>query len=92
MIRLTDRATRLASLHGPVTRFLRDHMMSWVARFPGFDEKLGEAISGIAVNYRHSPIVEEDAGGLPGPGAGDRAPDAPLEKPDGGPPLRPPPI
>jgi 2-polyprenyl-6-methoxyphenol hydroxylase-like FAD-dependent oxidoreductase len=28
VIRQTDRVTRLVSLHGSVTRFLRDHMMS----------------------------------------------------------------
>jgi 2-polyprenyl-6-methoxyphenol hydroxylase-like FAD-dependent oxidoreductase len=34
VIRQTDRATRLVSLHGSATRFIRDHMMSWVARCP----------------------------------------------------------
>jgi 2-polyprenyl-6-methoxyphenol hydroxylase-like FAD-dependent oxidoreductase len=88
VIRQTDRATRLVSLHGTVTRFIRDHMMSWVARLPGFEQRLGAAISGIAVNYRHSPIVEEHSAGVPGPAAGDRAPDAPLTRADGGAALR----
>jgi hypothetical protein len=41
-------------------------------------EKLGDGLSGLAVNYRRSPIVEEHATGTAGPAAGDRAPDAPL--------------
>ena len=88
VIRQTDRATRLVSLHGTATRFIRDHMMFWVARLPGFEERLGAALSGTAVNYRHSPIVEECAAGLHGPAAGDRAPDAPLTTSEGGTALR----
>jgi hypothetical protein len=45
-------------------------------------------LSGIAVNYRHSPIVEEHAAEMAGPFAGDRAPDAPLVKANGGGSLR----
>jgi hypothetical protein len=78
VIRQTDRGTRLISLHGSVTRFIRDHMISLVAALPGFEERLGEALSGIAVNYRRSPIVEEHGAGMAGPAAGERAPDAPL--------------
>ncbi|HEX3413044.1 MAG TPA: FAD-dependent monooxygenase [Stellaceae bacterium] len=78
VIRQTDRATRLVSLHGTVARFIRDHMMSLLTQIPAVAEKLGEGLSGIAVNYRHSPIVEEHASGMAGPAAGDRAPDAPL--------------
>jgi hypothetical protein len=74
VIRQTDRATRLVSLHGSVTRFVRDHLMSLLTRIPMVQEKLGEGLSGIVVNYRHSPIVEEHASGLHGPSAGDRAP------------------
>ena len=74
VIRQTDRATRLVSLHGTVTRFIRDHMMSLLTRLPGFGERLGEGISGIAVNYRHSRIVEDHGGRTAGPAAGDRAP------------------
>jgi 2-polyprenyl-6-methoxyphenol hydroxylase-like FAD-dependent oxidoreductase len=88
VIQQTDRATRLVSLHGTVTRFLRDHLMSLVTRLPSVEEKLGEGLSGIAVNYRRSPIVEEHNRGAPGPAAGDRAPDAPVEKADSGTPLR----
>jgi 2-polyprenyl-6-methoxyphenol hydroxylase-like FAD-dependent oxidoreductase len=84
VIRQTDRATRLVSLHGTVTRFVRDHMMSLLTRVPGFEERMGEAISGIAVNYRHSTIVEDHGAGAAGPAAGDRAPDAPLVAAAGG--------
>jgi 2-polyprenyl-6-methoxyphenol hydroxylase-like FAD-dependent oxidoreductase len=78
VIRQTDRATRLVSLHGTVARFIRDHMMSLLTQIPAVAEKLGEGLSGLAVNYRHSPIVEEHGAGMAGPAAGDRAPDAPL--------------
>ena len=33
--------------------------MSLLTQIPAVTEKLGEGLSGIAVNYRHSPIVEE---------------------------------
>jgi 2-polyprenyl-6-methoxyphenol hydroxylase-like FAD-dependent oxidoreductase len=78
VIRQTDRATRVVSLHGSVTRFVRDHLMSLLAQIPAVAEKLGEGLSGLAVNYRHSPIVAEHPARMAGPAAGDRAPDAPL--------------
>ena len=78
VIRQTDRATRLVSLHGTVARFVRDHMMSLLTQIPAVAEKLGEGLSGLAVDYRRSPIVEDHATGTAGPAAGDRAPDAPL--------------
>ena len=84
VIRQTDRATRLISLHGTVSRFVRDHLMSLLSRIPVVAEQLGEGISGLAVNYRHSPIVENHANGRDGVAAGDRAPDASLDRADGG--------
>jgi 2-polyprenyl-6-methoxyphenol hydroxylase-like FAD-dependent oxidoreductase len=77
VIRQTDRATRLVSLHGTTARFIRDHMTSLLTQIPAVAEKLGEGLSGLAINYRHSPIIGGHAGRA-GPAAGDRAPDAPL--------------
>src|SRR5437868_14588625 len=71
VIRQTDRATRLVSLHGTVARFIRDHMMSLLTQIPAVAEKLGDGLSGLAVNYRRSPIVEEHATGTAGPAAYD---------------------
>jgi 2-polyprenyl-6-methoxyphenol hydroxylase-like FAD-dependent oxidoreductase len=88
VIRQTDRATRLISLHGSVSRFVRDHLMSLLTQIPAVAEKLGEGISGLAVNYRRSPIVENHANGRDGPAAGDRAPDASLGRKDDGARLR----
>jgi 2-polyprenyl-6-methoxyphenol hydroxylase-like FAD-dependent oxidoreductase len=45
VIRQTDRATRLISLHGAVTSFVRDNLMSLLTRIPAVAEKFGEAIS-----------------------------------------------
>ena len=84
VIRQTDRATRLVSLHGTFTRFIRDHMMALLTRLPGFEERLGEGISGIAINYRRSAIVEDHRNGTADLTAGDRAPDAPLVSTKGG--------
>jgi 2-polyprenyl-6-methoxyphenol hydroxylase-like FAD-dependent oxidoreductase len=78
VIRQTDRATRLVSLHGTTARFIRDHMMSLLTQIPAVAEKLGEGLSGLAINYRRSPIIEEHSAGKAGSAAGDRAPDAPL--------------
>jgi 2-polyprenyl-6-methoxyphenol hydroxylase-like FAD-dependent oxidoreductase len=83
VIRQTDRATRLISLHGSVARFVRDHLMSLLTQIPAVAEKFGEAISGLAVNYRRSPIVEDHAARAVGPAAGDRAPDASVGMADG---------
>jgi hypothetical protein len=46
-------------------------------------EKFGEAISGLAVNYRRSSIIEDHAARAAGPAAGDRAPNASLGMADG---------
>ncbi|HEY3909530.1 MAG TPA: FAD-dependent monooxygenase [Stellaceae bacterium] len=88
VIRQTDRATRLVSLHGSVTRFMRDHLMSLLTRLPSVEERIGEAVSGTAVNYRQSPIVEDHPIGGTGPHAGDRAPDAVVSTVRGGASLR----
>jgi hypothetical protein len=88
VIRQTDRATRLISLHGSVTSFVRDHLMSLLTQIPAVAQKFGEAISGLAVNYRRSPIVEDHAARAAGPAAGDRAPDASVGRADGRVPLR----
>ena len=60
---------------------MRNQLMSFLTGLPGIEERLGEGLSGIAVNYRHSPIVEEYGSELAGPAAGDRAPDALLVDP-----------
>jgi 2-polyprenyl-6-methoxyphenol hydroxylase-like FAD-dependent oxidoreductase len=88
VIRQTDRATRLVSMHGSATRFVRDHLMSLVTRLPSVEERIGTAVSGISVDYRHSPVVEDHAVGTQGPRAGDRAPDALVSKVQGGASLR----
>jgi hypothetical protein len=62
-------------VHGSVTRFIRDNLMSLLARLPSVEERIGEAVSGIAVDYRHNPIVEDHSTGTTGPRAGDRASD-----------------
>jgi hypothetical protein len=85
VIRQTDRATRLVSLHGTIGRFVRDHLMSLLSRLPGSEERIGEGLSGIAVNYRRSPIVEEHGSVMAGPTAGDRAPDAAVADANGRP-------
>ncbi|MBV8089701.1 MAG: FAD-dependent monooxygenase [Alphaproteobacteria bacterium] len=84
VIRQTDRATRLVAPHGGAVRFLRDHMMSLLTRLPAVERRIGPALAGIAVDYRNSPIVEERAGGLAEVLAGDRAPDVPLARAEGG--------
>ena len=88
VIRQTDRATRMISLHGSVTSFVRDHLMSLLTQIPAVAEKFGEGISGLAVNYPHSPIVEDHTVRAAGPAAGERAPDASLGMADGRMPLR----
>jgi hypothetical protein len=57
--------------------------MSLLTQIPPLAEKIGETISGLSVNYRHSPIVAGHAIGTAGPTAGDRAPDAAVWRADG---------
>ena len=83
VVRQTDRGTRLISLHGAVPRFLRDHLLSLASRLPPVAERFGEAIAGLAGNYRDSPTVEDAAAVAAGPHAGERAPDVALDDADG---------
>ena len=76
-------ATPDSRLQAPAIRFIRDHLLSLATWLPPIVEKLGEAISGIAIDYRSSPIVADHARGAAGPHAGDRALDAVLDDAQG---------
>jgi FAD binding domain len=84
VVRQTDRGTRLISLHGAVARFVRDHLLSPASRLPPVADRFGEAIAGLAGNYRDSSIVEDHAATAVSPHAGERAPDVALDAGESG--------
>lgn len=59
LIRGTDAATKLAFLRNPVAKQIRNHMMSFLSQQDVFVNRLRGMGTMTAVNYRHSPIVEE---------------------------------
>jgi len=75
VIRNSDRLTRFVTLKNPVARYLRDHLVPIVSSFGRLRQRAGEAVSELAIGYRHSPICEDHY--TPGSDipAGDRAPD-----------------
>jgi 2-polyprenyl-6-methoxyphenol hydroxylase-like FAD-dependent oxidoreductase len=81
VLRLSDRATRVVTSPSSLVRLMRTHVVSRLAPL-ALRSKRGRArvyrmLSQLAIDYRHSPAVEE---GTPaphrGPKAGDRLPDA----------------
>jgi hypothetical protein len=63
---------------------VRDHVLSLASRLPPVADRFGEAIAGLAGNYRGSPIVEDHAATAAGPRAGELAPDVALGAGEGG--------
>jgi FAD binding domain len=78
VIRNSDRLTRLVTLKSPLTRYVRDHLVPVVSSFGRVRQKAGEAVSELAIGYRHSTICEDHGAPASETRAGDRAPDVPL--------------
>lgn len=89
LLTATERATRIVTLRNPVLQQLRQHSLGFLTRFDTVQHRIATSLSELNVNYRNSPIVQEDSS-LPlparsnlidwfnfrsSPKAGDRAPD-----------------
>jgi 2-polyprenyl-6-methoxyphenol hydroxylase-like FAD-dependent oxidoreductase len=96
----TDMLTRLWTLREPISRAVRDRVVSVLGDFDFVRTLATRGASELAVSYRHSPIVAEDrprlASLLPGPAhdfargphPGDRVPDVSLDPAGNGSPRR----
>ena len=81
VLNLTDRITRMATMHNPVVQTARNILLPIVTGIDFVEEKIADRLAELAVNYRSSPIVENHGAGTPR--AGDRAPDADLRDANG---------
>jgi hypothetical protein len=81
VLNLTDRITRMATLHNPVVQAARNVLLPIFTSIEFVEEKIADRLAELAVSYRSSPIVENHGGGTPR--AGDRAPDAELRDENG---------
>jgi 2-polyprenyl-6-methoxyphenol hydroxylase-like FAD-dependent oxidoreductase len=81
----TDQATRTVDARSPVLEAIRNRVASFLSELDSVPQQISMGLSELGVNYRESPIVAEDLHGIaslhdfPGPHAGDRVPDVPLD-------------
>ncbi len=78
VLRATDIGTRMIAWRGPVAHRLRRFIVPRLLGRAALRRRLGNAIGGVAINYRRSPIVECATAA-----AGQRIADIDLEAPDG---------
>lgn len=90
LLNATEWGTRIVTLRNPVLQNIRQSLLGFFTRFDRVQHHLATTLSELNVNYRNSPIVQENSSfPLPAPGnlrnwfdfhrgpqAGDRAPDA----------------
>ncbi|MGI8435403.1 MAG: FAD-dependent monooxygenase [Chthoniobacterales bacterium] len=81
VLNLTDRITRMATVTNPVAQSVRNFMLPVLSGVDFVSDKIADQLTELSVNYRRSPIVENDGGGALR--AGDRAPDGELRDADG---------
>jgi 2-polyprenyl-6-methoxyphenol hydroxylase-like FAD-dependent oxidoreductase len=84
VLRFTDRAFGIATSTNPLIRVARTHFAPQLIRLAGRSRRARtvglRTVAQLAINYRHSPAVEEGNPRLVrGPRAGDRLPDAAIQ-------------
>lgn len=80
VLRRTDRNTRLIGAQGALAQSARNTSARILLQLPPVQQRLGRTGAQLAMNYRNSRLVRDDAGPVRrklsrGPSAGDRAPD-----------------
>jgi 2-polyprenyl-6-methoxyphenol hydroxylase-like FAD-dependent oxidoreductase len=86
VLTLTDRMTKVATLHNPVAQHIRDLVLPFLAGIEFLQHRMATTLAEVAIDYRHSPIVAQHWSGAfsglhrTGVVAGDRAPDGPLQE------------
>ncbi|WP_425614202.1 FAD-dependent monooxygenase [Anatilimnocola sp. NA78] len=89
VLKNAERFTTVATLHSPVTQWLRNHIAPILGSFHFVKDKIRNDWFELSINYRHSPLSAETwpllTGGL---AAGDRLCDAPVASTSNGSPTR----
>lgn len=84
VLQLTDRLTKIGTLHQPLAQQLRNLLVPIAVGVPFVQHNLVSTLAEVAVTYRSSPIISEQWEASfsnffqASPAAGDRAPDGPL--------------
>jgi 2-polyprenyl-6-methoxyphenol hydroxylase-like FAD-dependent oxidoreductase len=85
VLHAAGRMTVVATLRNPVAQYLRNHVAGVAMSFGFVQDKFKNALCELSINYRHSPLSQDDWLGHGGElAAGDRMPDAPLAPATGG--------
>ncbi len=85
VLHAAGRMTVAATLRNPVAQYLRNHVAGVAMSFGFVQDKFKNALCELSINYRHSPLAQDDWHGHGGDlAAGDRLPDAPLAPTAGG--------
>jgi hypothetical protein len=85
VLHAAERMTTAATLRNPVAQYLRNHIAGVVTSFGFVQDKIKNAVSELAINYRQGPLTAEDWSGRKSEvAAGDRLPDVPLSSAQGG--------
>ena len=71
----TGRMTRVALLHNPLLRELRDLAVGTLSRLPAIQQRLVDQLTELDLHYAHSPLSATPHGASAQPAAGERAPD-----------------
>ena len=74
----TGRMTRVALLHNPLLRELRDLAVGTLTRLPAIQQRLVDQLTELDLHYAHSPLSVTSHGASKQPAAGARAPDVAL--------------
>ena len=77
ILKTTEYASYMATLHNPIAIWFRNHLLSFLNRFSCIRKSLARRISQTAIHYQRSFIVV-DKGHFQGPRAGSRVPNVPL--------------
>ena len=83
VLRNAGTMTRVALLHNPLLRELRDLAASTLSRLPTIQQHLVDQLTELDLHYAHSPISATPHGAAGHPAAGARVPDAAVTASDG---------
>ena len=83
VLRSTGRMTRIALLHNPLLRELRDFAAGTLSRLPAIQQRLVDQLTELNLHYAASPLSATPHGASARPAAGARVPDVALHAADG---------
>lgn len=88
VLRFTDRMVRLMTMRSPAKRAIRDALVPVASSLPAPQRRIAQRLSQVSVAYPPGPLVLPERGQSgdfagDGPRPGERAPDIPVQGPDG---------